>query len=91
MDKLISEIGDLLKGIHQQLEAYLPTIELEVDQIIATQNTNSKKIETYLDTLLALCQHGVGNALFIKLLEYYKTVDAEGAKFYWEEYDDLEE
>ena len=91
MDKLISQIDGLLKGFYQQLEEYLPIIELEVDQIITTENTSSKKIESYLDTLLSLCRHGVGNALFIKLLEYYKTVDAEGAKFYWEEYDDLEE
>lgn len=29
----------------------------------------------------------VGKHLFVKLLEYYKTIDAEGAAFYWNEYD----
>jgi len=30
---------------------------------------------------------GVGKELFVKLLDYYKTIDAEGAAFYWEEFD----
>ena len=44
-----------------------------------------------LDTILSLTYFGVGDDLYIKLLEYYKTVDAEGAAFYWNEYDKKEE
>ncbi len=44
-----------------------------------------------LDTILSLTDLGIGNDLFIKLLEYYKTIDAEGAIFYWNEYDRKEE
>ena len=91
MDKLISKISNLIKGFHQQMESYLPALKLEVSQIITQKKTNSSEIENYLDTLLSLSQHGIGNALFIKLLEYYKTIDEEGARFYWEEYDKLEE
>ena len=91
MDKLISQIGDVLKDFHKQLEEYLPELELEVNAIINKKDTNSKGIEKYLDTLLSLSRHGVGNSLYINLLEYYKSVDPEGAKFYWEEYDSLED
>lgn len=91
MHKIISEIGDVIKGFQQQLEEYLPKLELEVNEIINKKITDSKEIENYLDTLLSLSRHGVGNSLYIKLLEYYKTVDIEGAKFYWEEYDNLED
>jgi len=29
---------------------------------------------------------GIGEAVFIKFLGYYKTLDAGGAAFYWEAY-----
>jgi len=91
MKKLVSEISNLLKGFHLQLETYLPALEFEINVIIGEKETNSSKIENYLDTLLDLSNYGMGNALFIKLLEYYKTVNEAGARFYWEEYDKLEE
>jgi len=90
-DKLVSEISKIIKGFHAQLAVHLPALELEINQIIKKKKTNANLIENYLDTLLSLCQHGIGDTLYIKLLEYYKTVDAEGARFYWEEYDKLEE
>ena len=65
MDKLISQIGDVLKDFHKQLEEYLPELELEVNAIINKKDTNSKGIEKYLDTLLSLSRHGVGNSLYI--------------------------
>jgi hypothetical protein len=52
---------------------------------------NKNTIEYNLDVLISLIDMGVGNELFIKLLDYYKTIDAEGASFYWEEYDKKEE
>ena len=85
MDKLVSQISTLIQDFHQKLEAYLPALEVEIAQVIETKSTNSREIEGYLDTLLSLCQHDIGNDLYIKLLEYYKTIDAKGAKFYWEE------
>jgi|688.fasta_scaffold19006_4 hypothetical protein len=30
---------------------------------------------------------GIGKDLFVQLLEYYKTIDADGAAFYWNEFD----
>jgi hypothetical protein len=34
---------------------------------------------------------GVGEAQFIQLLEYYKTVDQEGAADYWRYYEEMME
>jgi len=44
-----------------------------------------------LDTLLSFIDYGLGKDIFIRLLEYYKTVDAEGALYYWNEYKQNEE
>lgn len=55
------------------------------------KSAESNIIEHQLDTLLSLTIHGVGDTLFIQLLEYYKTIDAEGAVFYWNEYDKEED
>ena len=82
-----NEISGLIKAFNAQLEQYMPALETEVEQMIATGNRNSKIIEGYLDTLLSLTMHGTGDKLFVKLLEYYKTIDLEGAMFYWNEYD----
>lgn len=91
MDNLISKITDLFQGFREKLEAQLPALESEINQIITEKNTNSREIENYLDTLLSLVRHGIGNRLYVRLLDYYKTVDSEGAKFYWEEYESLED
>ena len=85
-----SELADLIKAFNAQLERYMPALETEVEQMIATVNTSNKVIEGYLDTLLSLTMHGTGDKLFVRLLEYYKTVDPEGAMFYWNEYDKQE-
>ena len=91
MKKLASHIGNLIKDFQEQLKAHLPYLEMEVKQIITDKSTDANKIENYLDTILSLTHHGVGDDLYIQLLEYYKTVDEKGAKFYWEEYDGLED
>lgn len=91
MDKLTSNLINLLKGFRQQMEEYLPAIEVEIDRIIDEKVENTREIEYLFDSLLPLCQHDIGNSLYKKLLEYYKTIDEEGAKFYWEEYNNLED
>jgi hypothetical protein len=55
--------------------------------LIRNKIQNKNEIERHLDTLLSLMDMGVGKDLFVKLLEYYKTGDAEGAIYYWNEYD----
>ncbi len=85
---------DLFKNIKQSIVAFqesltqhLPALEADVNQLIKSKNQNTKTIEHILDTLLSLTDMGIGENLFVKLLEYYKTVDEEGAAFYWKEYD----
>jgi len=85
-----SELVGLIKAFNAQLERYMPALETEVEQIIASGITSNKIIEGYLDTLFSLTMHGTGDKLFVRLLEYYKTVDQEGAMFYWNEYDKQE-
>jgi hypothetical protein len=69
----------------------LPALECEINAIITNKVQNKNTIDYNLYVLICLTDMGVGNELFIKLLDYYKTIDAEGASFYWEEYDKKEE
>lgn len=73
------------------MEAQLPFLEQEVIGLIANKSRSTHDIERLLDTLLDYQQMGVGNHLFIRLLEYYKTVDAEGAADYWQFYEEMNE
>lgn len=90
-EKLLKEIGSIIQSFNDTLKSHLPILEEEVQQLIQSKNTNSKTIENYLDTLLSLTMHGIGDKLFIQLLNYYKTINAEGAMFYWNEYDKEED
>lgn len=69
----------------------MPALEEEVKALIASETTDANTIEHTLDSLLSLTDMGVGKDLYIRLLEYYKTIDADGAEFYWNEYDKVEE
>jgi hypothetical protein len=91
MDRLVNDIKALIDDFNAALEKHLPALENEVNQIISEKCANNNTIEHLLDSLLSLTMHGVGDALFIKLVDYYKTVDPEGALFYWNEYDNKEE
>ena len=91
MGKLIKDIKTLVDNFNAELGQHLPALEKEVNQIIDEKSTNNNTIEHLLDSLLSLSMFGVGDALFIKLVDYYKTVDPEGALFYWNEYDKKEE
>lgn len=85
--KLISEIGSIIQSFNQSLQSHLPALEKEVKLLINGKSVDAKTIEHYLDTLLSLTMHGIGDNLFVQLLDYYKTIDAKGALFYWNEYD----
>jgi len=41
-------------------------------------------------SLLDFQQMGIGEALFIRMLEYYKHLDPEAAADYWEYFDKME-
>lgn len=89
MDKqFFNEIKQIIESFNQSLLVHLPALKNEVNEIIERNSKDSNEIEHCLDTLLSLTIHGVADDLFIQLLEYYKTVDEEGALFYWNVYDD---
>lgn len=91
MDKqFFNNIKQIIESFNQSMAIHLPTLENEVNGIIERNSKDSNEIEHCLDTLLSLTIRGVADNLFIQLLEYYKTVDEEGALFYWNEYDDKE-
>lgn len=91
MDKSVNDIKALIDNFNAELEKHLPAFEKEADRIISEKCTDNITIEFLLDSLLSLTILGVGDALYIKLVDYYKTVDPEGAIFYWNQYDSQDE
>jgi hypothetical protein len=84
------ELAGLINSFNERLAQQMPLLEDEIERLISSGNTENNTIENYLDTLLSLTMHDFGDALFIRLLEYYKTIDLDGAMFYWNEYDKQE-
>lgn len=84
---VFKEIKELIGEFQESLAQLLPALEQEVDKLIQSKCSDKNIIEITLDTLLSLIDMGIGKDLFIKLLEYYKTIDLKGAVFYWNEYD----
>ena len=91
MNELVDDLKELIVAFNDSLKQHLPALEQEVDFLIISKSRKENEIENMLDTILSLTMHGVGDALYIKLLDYYKTVNSEGADFYWQEYDKMNE
>ncbi len=85
-DQLFEGIKDLVNNFNKIIEVQLPELKMEINGLIKSMCTDEHKIENTLDNLLSITMFGKGNDLFIQLIEYYKTVDPEGAAFYWNEY-----
>jgi hypothetical protein len=49
---------------------HVPALQQEVNTIIAQKSTHQNNIEHHLDTLLTLTAHGIGDKLYVQLLEY---------------------
>ncbi len=88
-DKMAEELAKLIRQSNKSLEAYLPPLQKAVDNIINQKNADRKAIEHLLDSLSSLLYAGIGHQLYLKLLEHYKTVDSEGADFYWTLYEEI--
>ena len=85
--KLTEEIGNMVRSFQQTIQSQLPALENEVRQLIDEKTTDCGTIERQLDILLSLTEMGIGDKLFVQLLDYYKTINEEAAMFYWNEYD----
>lgn len=90
-DRLSKELTKLIGQSNKSLEAYLPSLQETVNSIITQHSTDIKAIEHLLDSLSSLLYGGIGHQLYLKLLEYYKTIDKEGADFYWNLYEEIME
>jgi hypothetical protein len=88
---LFENIKKSIEAFRESIQSHLPALEAEVNELIQSASSNKVTIENTLDTLLSITDIGIGKDLFVKLLEYYKTIDAEGAAFYWNEFDKEEE
>ncbi|ANI89713.1 hypothetical protein A9P82_10680 [Arachidicoccus ginsenosidimutans] len=87
----LDDIKQLIRQFHETMEKQLPLLENEVQNIITNGITDQNTIGYYLDTLLSFIDYGLGKDIFIRLLEYYETIDTKGALFYWNEYNQNEE
>jgi hypothetical protein len=84
------DIFQIMTNFNKSIESLLPALEAEVNDLIKSGYKERNSIEQTLDTLLSLVNMGFAENLFLRLLDYYKTIDEEGAAFYWNEYDNHE-
>ncbi len=84
------DIFQTISNFNKSIESLLPALEAEVNDLIKSGYKERNSIEQTLDTLLSLVNMGFAENLFLSLLDYYKTIDEEGAAFYWNEYDSHE-
>lgn len=85
-EDLFQQIKQNIETSQGSLKEQLPDLEAEVNGLIQSGTQDERTIEKTLDTLLAWGYMGVGEELFVRLIEYYKAIDAEGAAFYWNDY-----
>ena len=88
---VFADIKQTIEDFQQSLKQHLPALENEMKALIQSGSRDKNAIEHSLDILLSIAQMGIGKELFVQLLEYYKTIDSEGAAFYWNEYDNDDE
>lgn len=84
------DIFQIITNFNKSIESLLPALEVEVNDLIKSGYKEKNCIEQTMDTLLSLVVMGFAENLFLRLLDYYKTIDEEGAAFYWNEYDSHE-
>lgn len=80
--QFIEEIKSVLEPLHSLMREQLPLLESEAEAIIARKETDSNTIGRCLDTILSYTDHGMAIDMFMKLIDYYNTVDPESAAFY---------
>lgn len=69
------------------MASHVADLDMEVEYILNEPIVDHRRIEAVLDDLLQFHTNQEAAALFIRLLEYYKTLDADGAGFYWTQYE----
>lgn len=90
-NELLNELADTIRSFHELFQEQRPLYESEIDFLIKSKSRNCLRIEQSLDTIRALSTHGQKDKLFIRLFEYYKTVDEKSALFFLDTYNQEEE
>jgi hypothetical protein len=89
MKDLVDQIMPQILSLQNLSKSQLPALQAELNFLIDTHSQDENRIEHLLDNFLNFMLLGVGEAQFIQLLEYYKTVDQEGAADYWRYYEEM--
>jgi hypothetical protein len=89
MKEFVYQIMPQILNLQNLAKSQLPALEVELNFLINTHSQDNHRIELLLDNFLNFILLGVGEAQFIRLLEYYKTVDPEGAADYWRYYEEM--
>jgi hypothetical protein len=89
MKDLVDQIMPQILSLKKLAKSQLPALQAELNFLIDTHSQDGNRIENLLDNFLNFMMLGVGEAQFIQLLEYYKTVDQEGAADYWRYYEEM--
>jgi hypothetical protein len=85
-DKFKDKIVQIFDSFNDSIKAQLPAIESEVDDLIKSKTKDINKIELHLNYLESIVELGIGNDIFVKLYTYLKSIDAETAEDYWNDY-----
>jgi hypothetical protein len=88
-DDLIEELSVLIGQAREGLEASMLLLQDEADNIIIQKCRDISQIEHLLDNVSSLLYASIGHQLYLRLLEYYKPIDSEGANFYWNLYEEI--
>jgi hypothetical protein len=89
MKEFVDQIMPQILSLQNLAKSQLTALEVELNFLINTLSQDEHRIEHLLDNFLNFMLLGVGEAEFIQLLEYYKTVDQEGAADYWRYYEEM--
>ena len=85
-EKFKDKIVQIFDSFNDSIKAQLPAIDSEVDDLIKSKTKDTNKIELHLNYLESIVEHGIGNDIFVKLNNYLKSIDAETAYDYWNDY-----
>jgi hypothetical protein len=88
MKEFVDQIIPQILSLQNLAKSQLPALQGELNFLISTHSQDGHQVEHLLDNFLDFMLLGVEEAQFIQLLEYYKTVDQEGAADYWRYYEE---
>jgi len=86
---MIEDILRITEGIRKQIESNIPLVNDELNRIIESRDTSTKRIEQLLDILLDYMYLGIGKPQFKRLNSYYALFNKKNADVYDRFYQEL--